>query len=159
MAFLQASANICNGYKPVIARKDGLSDNPLMWRTTLSVTLSAILGSAVASFLYFLWQGVVPATSDDWRMLLAVSIAASCFTIPGSVLLAVIQFALPESVGSHQALDGIVVAIGTFVGGAILGILARDAELALVGAFYGFTTAMLFVAFQRTLGPVRERFL
>ena len=132
-----------------------------MWRTLLSVFLSAILGSAVATVVYFAWQGAVPATSEDGlgRMFFVVWLAASCFTIPGSILLAGMELALSKSIRPEQALDGTLLAIGALAGAAILGILARDPELALVGAYYGFTTALLFVAFQRRLGSRRERLL
>jgi len=122
----------------------------------LSVILSATLGSAVATLVYFVWQGAV-TTSDEWQMLFIVSLIATCFTIPGSILLAVSEFALSARVDSEQALDGAVLAIGALAGAGILGSLAFDVELALLGAFYGFTTAVLFVAFQRTLGSRLER--
>lgn len=131
-----------------------------MWRTLLSVFLSAILGSAVATLVYLAWQGAVPATSEDGlgRMFLVVWLAASCLTIPGSIVLAGMELGLSKSVRPEQALDGTLLAIGALAG-AVLGALARDAELALVGAFYGFTTALLFVVFQRQLGSRRERLL
>lgn len=122
-----------------------------MWRTLLSVFFSAILGSALATLVYFVWQGAVPGISGDGlgRMLLVVWLAASCFTIPGSILLAGMEFALSKSVRPEQVLDGTLLGIGALVGAAILGGLARDLELTLVGALYGFTTALLFVVFQR----------
>jgi len=131
-----------------------------MWRTLLSVFLSAILGSAVATLVYLAWQGAVPAISEDGlgRMFLVVWLAASCLTIPGSIVLAGMELGLSKSVRPEQALDGTLLAIGALAG-AVLGALARDAELALVGAFYGFTTALLFVVFQRQLGSRRERLL
>jgi len=157
----KASSTVSFGSKADVASTRGLSDSSLMWRTLLSVFLSAILGSAVATLVYLAWQGAVPATSEDGlgRMFLVVWLAASCFTIPGSIVLAGMELGLSKSVRPEQALDGTLLAIGALAGAAVLGGLARDAELALVGAFYGFTTALLFVVFQRQLGSRRERLL
>jgi len=135
-----------------------------MWRTALSVLLSAILGSVVATVIYAfwfsIWQGEPVAKSlQDLRLLFAISFAASWFTVPGAMLLSGVEFALSETIQSERKLDAAIVAFGAFAGAAILGGLARNAlpQFALVGGFYGLTTAILFVLFQRQLGSRRER--
>jgi hypothetical protein len=136
-----------------------------MWRTLLSVLLSAILGSALATAIYTFWLsiwqgGSLPNTAENLRMAIAVFVAASWFTIPGAILLSAVEFALSERVPSDRALDGAVLILGAFTGAAILGGLSlRDApaDWALLGGFYGLTTAILFVLFQRQLGSRRER--
>ena len=138
-----------------------------MWRTLLSIFLSAILGSALATTAYWIWQslgqwGTVPSTSDDLRFGITISMAASCFTIPGALLLAAVEFALSDRMRSDRALDGAVMVVGALTGAAILGGLSpQEAPLyfALLGGFYGLTTAFLFVFFQRQLGSRRERHL
>lgn len=92
-------------------------------------------------------------------MFVVVWLTASCFTIPGSILLAGMELALSKKVRPEEALDGTLLSIGALAGAAILGGLAQDPDLALVGAFYGFTTSLLFVVFHRRLGSRRERLL
>jgi hypothetical protein len=131
-----------------------------MWRTLLSVFLSAILGSAIATAVYTLWQGAVLHTPDELRFGFAIVLAASLFTIPGAFLLAAAEFALSGRVSSDRALDGTVTIFGAFAGAVMLGSLSlQDSpfDFALLGGFYGLTTAILFVFFQRQLGSRRMR--
>ena len=131
-----------------------------MWRTFLSVFLSAVLGSAIATAVYTLWQGAVPHTPDALRFGIVIAFATSWFTIPGAFLLAGAEFALSGRVHSDRALDGAMILLGAFAGAAMLGCLSlQDSPLdfSLLGGFYGFTTALLFVFFQRQLGSRRTR--
>jgi len=138
-----------------------------MWRTPLSVLLSAILGSAVATVVYTFWLsiwqgGSLPHTPEDFRMAMAVFVGASWFTIPGAILLSAVEIALSKRLRSDRALDLAVVVLGAIAGAAILGGLSlRDAPLdfALLGGFYGLATAIIFVLLQRQLGSRRERCL
>ena len=153
------------GWKAAIANRAHLTDTSWMWRTPLAVFLSAILGSVLATVLYSFWlaffgSGAMPSSSADVQMGLAVFLAASWFTIPGALLLAGVEFALSGFVRSEQTLDGTVVIVGALAGATILGVLGlREAPLdfALLGGFYGLTTALLFCVFQRQLGSRRER--
>ena len=136
-----------------------------MWRTALSVLLSAILGSAVATVVYAswlsIWQGgSLPHSPDNFWVAMAVFAGASRFTILGAILLAGVESALSKWVRSDRALDLGVVVFGATAGAAILGGLSpREAWLgsALLGGFYGLATAIIFVFLQRQLGSRRER--
>jgi hypothetical protein len=133
-----------------------------MWRTPVSVFLSAILGSALATIVYSFWLsawqlGTLPSTTDDLRMGLAIALAASWFTIPGALLLAAVQFGLSGRIRSERVLDGAIVGTGVLAGAMMLGGLSLGtdggaAEAAALGAFYGLTTALIFIAIQRCLG-------
>jgi hypothetical protein len=133
-----------------------------MWRTSLSIFLSAIFGSALASIVYVSSQiETLPSTPEDLRMALAIAVMASLFTVPGALLLATLEFALSDRIGSDLALDGALMILGGLVGATILGFLGSTTEapleFALLGAFYGLTTAVIFVFFQRQFGSRRQR--
>ena len=102
----------------------------------------------------------MPSSFEDLRMSFAVFAGASWFTIPGALLLAAAEFALSGRLRSDRALDRAIMVLGALAGAAILGILSlHEAALdfALLGGFYGLTTAIIFVFFQRQLGSRRER--
>ena len=137
-----------------------------MWRTLLAVFLSAIFGSVLATIAYSSWlalwdAGTPPSNAVDLRMGLAVSLAASWFTIPGALLLAAVEFVLFGRVASERRLDGAVIIVGALAGATILGVLGFGQEgafdFALLGGFYGLTTALLFCALQRQFGSRREQ--
>jgi hypothetical protein len=131
-----------------------------MWRTPLSMFLSAIFGSAVATTVYWFWQGgTVPIGPDELRFVMTIAFASSWFTIPGAFLLAAVEFALSGRLRSNGALDVAVMIVGALAGAAILGGLSlQEAPLdsALLGGFYGLTTAIFFAFFQRQFGSRRE---
>jgi hypothetical protein len=136
-----------------------------MWRTPLSIFISAILGSALATTVYAFWLsawqlGTLPSTSEDLRMGLTIALLASWFTIPGALLLAAAELALSDRIRSERLLDAAVVGTGALAGGMILGGLGfrtnGAAEAAVLGSFYGLITALVFLAMQRHLG-VRPR--
>src|SRR3954469_5652475 len=131
-----------------------------MWRMPASVLLAAVLGSAVATAVYSSWlsvwhDGVLPSTPEDFRIALTVFMGASWFTIPGAFLLWGIEKVLSQRIGSDRTLDVAVVIFGAFVGAMILGGLSltnAPLDFALLGGFYGVTTAVVFVLLERRLG-------
>ena len=86
----------------------------------------------------------------DWRMAAVVALNASFFTIPGAILLAGVEFALIRRVRSDLALDGTIIIVGGAAGGAILAAFIGVAAVG-AGAFYGMTTATIYVLLQRQL--------
>lgn len=141
-----------------------LSDSAVMWRTLVSVMLSAILGSALATSVYTLWLSIwqgeaLPTTIDDFRISLAICLVALWFTIPGATLLAAAEFVLANHIRSHRAIDSFVLAIGLFAGAGMLAALNLEnaVGLALLGGFYGLTTATLFVVLQHQLRSQSRR--
>jgi hypothetical protein len=132
-----------------------------MWRTPLSIFLSAILGSAFATTAYAFWLsasqlGTLPSAAEDLRMGLVIAVDALWFTVPGALLLAGVQFGLSARIRSERVLDSTIVGAGALVGAMMLGSLGLGtdgaAEAAVLGGFYGLVTALVFVAMQRSLG-------
>jgi hypothetical protein len=121
------------------------------------------LGSALATAFYtlwFAWQRDVLPNTQDFRVGIIFCLAASWFTVPGALLLAAAEFALSKRIRSERAIEWMVVVLGGLVGAAILGGLSLQNapfDFALLGGFYGLTTAMVFVFLRRLLGFRRER--
>ena len=132
-----------------------------MWRTPLSIFLSGILGSALATTAYTFWLstsqfGTLPSTTADVRMGLIVAAVALCFTIPGALLLSAVQFGVSARIRSERLLDGSILGTGALAGAMMLGSLSMGtdgvAEAGALGGFYGIITALVFVVMQRCLG-------
>jgi hypothetical protein len=137
-----------------------------MWRTPVSVLLSALLGSAAATLVYALWLSIsqsegTPSSTEDLRVALALFTGTLWFTIPGAFLLAAAEFALSERFRSDRALDAAIIVVGALAGAAILGVLGpkESFDFALLGGFYGFTTAIIFVLFRRQIRPRHNQHL
>lgn len=131
---------------------------PSMWRTFLSVLLAAVLGSALATTIYALWMSFWQGGSPGpLGVGILVALVALWFTIPGAFVLAASEAILSRRIRTDRALNGSVIALGVCTGGAVLGGLTKQSDLALVGGFYGFITAVLFVLFQQQFGFRRRR--
>ena len=128
-----------------------------MWRIPVSIVLSGLLGSALATVLYVMWFWISGSQAGPIfdRLWIVMFIDASLFTLPGAILLSLVEIGLSERVRSGRTIDSVLVGFGALAGAAILGSLGlRDAPLdfAVAGGFYGLTTAMVFVFFQHQLG-------
>ena len=96
-----------------------------------------------------------PILDASW---LAVFMDASLFTVPGAILLSLLQIALSGEARSDRSVDIALLAFGAVAGAAILGGLGlREAPLAfaVLGGFYGLSTATVFVLLKRSLGLAR----
>jgi hypothetical protein len=102
-----------------------------------------------------------PVTFDDLRIWLGFFLAASWFTLPGAFLLWTIEKALSPKLASAPRLDAAMMTIGALAGAAMLGGLSVGTDgalgFALLGGFYGLTTAVIFVLIQRSLAFRKSR--
>lgn len=121
-----------------------------MLRVLMIVFTAAALGSLVATLALSAILGGT-GSPNPVRFVFALSAATMMFTVPGALMLAGLQFFLRErGVGSGSI--AVIVAIwGAVAGGIILG-LNFVVDDAAVGALYGLTTAVTFLATERLLG-------
>jgi hypothetical protein len=133
-----------------------------MWRVPVSIVLSGLLGSALATVLSMMWTwisgiGTGPLLDAVWIVLF---IDASLFTVPGAILLSLLEIGLSGKVTSTRTIDMALLGFGAVAGAAILGTLGMSDEklgFAVAGGFYGLSTATLFVVFQHQFGARKER--
>ena len=136
-----------------------------MWRTVVSIVVSALVGSVFGTLIYvcalsIVEAGKIPLSLDDLRTSVAVTFVASWFTVPGAILLAAVENILCERLPSECLLDGACLALGALAGAIMLGGLGLGtdgaAELAALGGLYGLITALVFVVAQRRLGARQQ---
>jgi len=102
-----------------------------------------VLGSTLCTLIWHLTFGISPA--------LFIGVMSLLFTVGGSTILTLMYAQMSDR--SVAARYVALTAVGPILGGLVLLVLTQQSVFMMMGAFYGATTAALWVVMHRLLYP------
>lgn len=118
-----------------------------MWRLIITVLLSAALGSLAATTVWSFIDGT--GVPERPQFIVGFSAGTLVFTVPGALMLLGLQTILLGQGLRNPRAAFLIALAGALLGGAILSLLSPSLATGVIGAFYGFATAVAFLCIQR----------